>query len=350
MNKTGFGWSSARARTQEPSIVATVEGQQIPAKIFRMYLKNGVAELGLDTQTTKGREKLEQLRQGIVSELVDRALIEAEARQRNLTISDEAFNQAYKKAVDQMGGDSRYRAYLSDIELTDEEFRQTKQQELYGELLRDELNKDVAISEDEIKDFYDKEKDNQTFGSLFKQPERVSARHILIAARPSQIASEVEGNQKLNDNDVRRLVSQEIDARRRLAETLLARLRRGADFEQLARRYSNDPATRSRGGDLGSFGLNTHTARFDDAAFALTPGDISGVVETEYGFHILKVTEHLPPRLRALDEVRLEIHEQLLAHKQAAHLRAWLEGRRREAAIQIDQFYRSGELQAARSR
>ena len=337
------------AQTNQPSIIATVEGQPISAKLYKMYLKNGIDSLSLDERTAEGRAKIDRLKEGVVSDLIDRALIEAECRRRKLVSEEGAFKQAYEWAVAEMGGERPYRAYLSENNLTDEEFKQTTRQNVYGELLRSELDKEVSLNDAEVADFYEREWHNSAFEKLFNEPERVSARHILIAARTSQVASDIQWKEKLSKSDLDRRVAREMAARRRRAEAILARVRSGGDFARVAKEYSDDPATRDRGGDLGSFTRNTHTSPFDEAAFRLKAGQTSGVVETEYGFHIIKVTAHSPARLRALDEARLAIHEHLLAHKRAAHLKAWLEGERREADIQINPAYRFGELQAAGS-
>jgi len=330
----------AAAQTNETSVIATVEGLPISAKLFKMYLKNDIDSLVLDSRTPEGKAKIERLKEGIVSDLVDRALIEAECRRRDLTASDAAFAEAYQKAIGEFGSERAYRSYLSKNNLSDEEFRLTTTQNVYGELLRNELDKEVRVNDAEIADFYSRESHNRAFEKLFNEQERVSARHILVAARSSQIASDIQGAEKLSKSDLDRRVTQEIAARRRRAEAILVRARTGGDFGRLAKEYSDDFATRDRGGDLGSFTRDTHTTPFDEAAFRLKSGQVGGIVETEYGFHIIKVTEHSPARLRTLSESRSEIQEHLLAHKRAAHLRAWLEARRREADIRLDPAYR----------
>lgn len=128
----------AAAQTNETSVVATVEGQPISAKLFKMYLKNDIDSLVLDGRTPEGKTKIERLKEGIVSDLVDRTLIEAECRRRHLTASDATFAEAYQKATSEFGSERAYRAYLSENNLTDEEFRQTTRQNVYGELLRNE--------------------------------------------------------------------------------------------------------------------------------------------------------------------------------------------------------------------
>jgi len=333
-----------------PAVVATVEGKTISAKIYRMYLKNGIEALGLNDKTDEGRRKIELLKEGIISELIDRRLIDAEVGRRNLSAPQKSVAAAYERSVAEMGGEESYRKYLSEHSLTDEEFRQTVSDEVESQLLRGELDKEVSVTQSEITDFFNTQKSNSAFAGIFIQPERVHARHILINARRSQIASEIQSTGPLSKAEVDQRVSAEMAKRKDRALAVLARLKGGADFQQLAAQYSEDPGTKNRGGDLGFFGRNTHAARFDEAAFALKPGQRSDIVETEYGYHIIQSIEHQVERTRTLDETHDAIRQRLLSNKQAAHLKTWLEARRREADIQIDPFYRTAQLQSSLKR
>lgn len=116
----------------------------------------------------------------------------------------------------------------------------------------------------------------------FLAPEQVQVRHILIAGA-----------------DV---------VARAQAEKVLEELKAGANFEQLAKERSADPGSASKGGDLGLFARGRMLPEFDEAAFALQqPGDISGIVKTKYGFHILKLDARRPAGMRTFDEVREEL-------------------------------------------
>ncbi len=97
------------------------------------------------------------------------------------------------------------------------------------------------------------------------------------------------------------------DARTRAAVVLLALREPGADFAALAREHSEDPGSGSRGGDLGWFGRGKMVKAFDDAAFALKPGELSGLVESDFGFHIIRLDEHRPAGRKPFDEVKGEL-------------------------------------------
>ncbi len=115
----------------------------------------------------------------------------------------------------------------------------------------------------------------QPTGAAAAPDARIRASHILIAyqgARRSQ-------------------ATRSKDDAKKLAEQLAARAKGGADFADLAKQFSDDAVAKARGGDLGTFGRDNMVKPFADAAFGLKPGEISGVVETPFGFHIIKRTE-----------------------------------------------------------
>src|SRR3954465_3405919 len=100
--------SNAASNTQLPPVVATINERPIQTKLYEMYLKNGREELGLDPKTEEGRRKFEQLKEGIVSELIDRTLIAVEAERRGLAIPPDKMAQAEQRTVAEFGGDQKY--------------------------------------------------------------------------------------------------------------------------------------------------------------------------------------------------------------------------------------------------
>ena len=147
------------------------------------------------------------------------------------------------------------------------------------------LGETVKPAEKDIADFY-----KQNLKKLFSYPDRVRARHILISASADTSAA-----------DKRKAKAQ--------AEQVLAQLQKGADFAKLATQYSDDPGTRERGGDLGFFSRGQMIKPFEEAAFKLKPGQLTGVIETSFGYHIIKVEEVKPAHVDTLEQARPRIIE-----------------------------------------
>ena len=137
------------------------------------------------------------------------------------------------------------------------------------------------VSAEEMESYY------QAHLSEFAQDERVAARHILL------MVDEEAGEEEVNE------------VREKL-EQIKEKIDKGEDFAELAREYSDDPAA-EQGGDLGSFGRGQMVTEFEEAAFALNPGEVSQPVKTRFGWHLINVYDHVPARTKELDEVRAQI-------------------------------------------
>lgn len=149
---------------------------------------------------------------------------------------------------------------------------------------------EVVLADDEIKRYYDRNLDR------FETPELVKAAHILI--RTPQGADAKVKEQK-----------------RAQAEKILSEVKSGKDFTALARKLSEDPGSAGNGGDLGSFARGTMVGPFEEAAFALKAGEVSDIVETSFGYHIIKVSEHTEGRIKPLSEVLADVQEGLRGEK-----------------------------------
>lgn len=160
----------------------------------------------------------------------------------------------------------------------------------YAILETDAVRAEVDVSEDELRQEYEARIDE------FTVPEQVQARHILFRLPPDPDEATVE----------------EIRAE---AESVLEEIRAGADFAELARANSDDSPTASAGGDLGWFGRGRMTPEFEEVAFALEVGETSDLVETPFGFHIIRVEGHRPEQVRSFEEVHGQIERQLAAER-----------------------------------
>jgi peptidyl-prolyl cis-trans isomerase C len=325
-----------------PPVVATVNERPISTKFYEMYLQNGRDELGLDPKSEEGRAQIDKLREGIVSELIDRTLIAQEAERRGLRISPEKMAEAEQRTIQQFGGEKKYDAYLTEHRLTRDEYREVIKHEIYGQLMRKELSKGLTVSDEEVRKYYEAHKGEP----VFQKPERVTASHILINARPNLISQQLQREKNLSGEALGQAVREEMERRRKVAEDVRGKAAAGGSFAALARQHSEDPSSRERGGDLGTFERNTHTRAFDDAAFALKPGAISAVVQTEYGFHIIKVTTREAARAQTLLEATPAIRSRLLAEREATKLTDSLKELRRKAKVRINEPFRFGALKS----
>jgi peptidyl-prolyl cis-trans isomerase D len=183
-------------------------------------------------------------------------------------------------------------------------YMQPEQRETAYVLLNEEdLEKEIHPTEDEIKSYYE---DNLT---RFTQDKQARARHILFRIKPDAPEAEAE---KV----------------RAQARKVLDEARKGTDFGELAKKHSQDEATTEKGGELGFFPFKQMDPAFSKAAFALQPGEMSDLVRTPYGFHIIKLEEIREARTAPIEEVKGEIEKEIksqsardLAFKQARNLR-----------------------------
>lgn len=174
------------------------------------------------------------------------------------------------------------------------------------EISEEQVQALLAAREGEAKALYEERLES------YDVPEQVRARHILLRVQPGAPAEASE-------------------ARRKEAEALHARLAAGEDFAKLASELSEDPGSKESGGDLGFFKRGQMVKPFEDAAFALQPGELAPVVRTDFGFHVLRVEERKAAQLRTFDEVKGELAREILGREKARELAQGIADRLAEA-------------------
>ena len=173
----------------------------------------------------------------------------------------------------------------------------------------------VSVSDADIKAFYD------AHPSDFEQPEQVTVRHILFMTIDPTTHAPLSDDQK--------------QAKLKQAQDVLKQLRDGADFAALATRYSDDPGSKENGGLLPAFGHGEMVAPFEAAAFSLTNNQISDIVTTEYGYHIIKLLDKTPAHKIELAKVSDNIKSYLLRQKLAPLAPRYLLKLKQDADVQI---------------
>ena len=162
---------------------------------------------------------------------------------------------------------------------------------LAQELLKKEIQAKVKVTEEEVKEYYEKNKDK------FKEPEQVRARHILIKVDPNA------DEKKWKEAEEK-------------AKEIKKRIEKGEDFAKLAKEFSDDPGTKNRGGELGFFTKGRMVPEFEAAAFALKPGEVSDPVKTVYGYHIIQTLEKKSAKQKEFNQVKEQIRQMLKREKE----------------------------------
>ncbi len=197
---------------------------------------------------------------------------------------------------------------LNEDPLVKARIQQARSAILAQELIRRQIIGKTEINDAEARKYYQENK------AQFSQPERIKARHILIAVEDPASADSKK-------------------AAREKAEKILARVRAGEDFAELAKKYSDDPGSREKGGDLGFFSRGQMIEPFEKAAFSLKVGEIAGLVESPFGYHIIKLEERQPAQTTPYEKVKEQVREKALEAKRESVLEAYLQQLRKKYPV-----------------
>jgi peptidyl-prolyl cis-trans isomerase C len=245
-----------------PDTCATVNG----VKIGKTELESAIRSIEARNHAPVPVEKRDEVYRGVLDDLVSYTLLKQEAVQRHVVVADAEVEARLAELRKQFGNNVAFEKALTDQKMTVEKLRDNARTDLLvNKLLEQEVVAKVQVKPADVSAFYEKNPDK------FKQPDAVRASHILIIVPP-----EADANAKA--------------ALKARAEEALKAARSGKDFAALAKQYSQDSSA-SRGGDLGFVPRGQTAPEFDKAAFSLQPGEISGLVQTQFGYHIIKVTD-----------------------------------------------------------
>ena len=233
------------------------------------------------------KEEYDKLARDVVGQIIDEELLVAKAKQLKIEIPDADLSANVERQVRDIrarfSSDAEFRSELAKAGLgTPEEYRRFLMEQLRrGDLQRkviDKMRQDGKIPPVNVSQADVEEAFNRSRTSLPRRPATVTFRQIVVAPRPSEAEKEVA---------------------RKKAEVLLADIKGGADFERLAKRESMDSASREQGGDLGWNSRGAMVPEFERWMFGLKPGDLSPVVETVHGYHIIRVDRVQPREVKA---------------------------------------------------
>ena len=355
-------------------VVADVNGDELYAAEFRNRYSQQMQAYRAQLGGNVNDALLRQLRieERVLTDMIDEQVAIQEAERRGIRVSDEEVAQAILAipAFNEGGqfiGEARYRQLLTSNTppLTVDQFEEGMRRNLLIIKLRNALTDWMALSEREVETEYRKRNEKvklqvvaltadqfrdkvtatdaevaahfDAHKAEYRVGEQRKVKYLLIDAQQARLKVAVtpqEIERYYNRNMDRYRTPEQVRAShilfktagkdeaavRKTAEEVLQQVKAGGDFAALARKYSEDEGSKEAGGDLDFSARERFVPEFAAAAFNLKPGETSDVVKSEFGFHIIRVTDKRAEVTRSLDEVRQEIQEQLLTEKSNAQV------------------------------
>lgn len=220
-----------------------------------------------------------------VDNLVTKVVIDKEADKRNVKVKDSEIDAEVATYEESYGGEEGLKSALEASGLTLADLKEDIETNIKIEKL---MAEDIEITEDEVKSYYEENKSN------FDTPESIEVSHILVEDKET-------------------------------AQEILDKLKAGEDFAELAKEYSTDTATAEKGGELGFITSGEMVEEFEKAAFALKVGEISDIVKTDYGYHIIKATDFKEAKESTYEDSKELVKEAALAEKISSEYSTWVQ-------------------------
>jgi peptidyl-prolyl cis-trans isomerase C len=274
--------SSATEKETTKSEVAVVNGAVITQEDLDRELDNVRRQFA-----RRGRNidesQLPNLRQRVIDSLIDRELLYQDSKKQGIKIESSVVDQQYEKIKNRFSDEERFEELMDRMNFSEAEAKKDLEKRLaVKELIDTKFVAKLDISDEESKAFYEKNRES------FTRPEEVRASHILIKVDPKADKAGKE------------------EARKKIDE-VQQKLKDGGDFSDLAKKYSEGP-TATKEGDLGFFPRGKMVKPFEEAAFSLRVGEVSDVVETSFGYHLIKITDKKPQGIDSYENQKENIN------------------------------------------
>lgn len=294
----GCGMIKVNPEVDKNTVVAKINGEEIKKeefmKIFEVFKVQYEQQFGTDVweRETEGKKFIDVVREKLLNMIVDEKLQVKKAEELGITVTDDEVNAEIEKSRKYFDTEEEFNEFLKGQSMDLEYFKQSMKKELMINKLTDKLTEKVAVSDEDVKAYYDA---NQ--GEFIS----VKASHILLDSKEE-------------------------------AEKILQRVKAGENFNELANQNSKDPSAKQNSGELGYFKHGDMVEPFENAAFAMNPGEISDIVQTDFGFHIIKVEDK---KLEKFEDVKEQIKSSLLSDKKNSEYQKVLEEMRKNVKIEL---------------
>lgn len=291
---------------QLPDVVARVNGEDVKKADFERMIHTLEARAGQQIPA----ERRDEILRGALDQLVVYTLLSQESRSRGIKVEETEIDQKVQQLRAKFPNEEAFAKALAGRGLTVDRLKHDARVDLSVTKLMDaEMATEPAPTEEDAKSFYDKNPDR------FKQGEKVRASHILIKVDQKAPAA------------AKQKARAEIDG-------VLKQAKAGGDFAKLAQEHSQDGSA-AQGGDLNYFTREQMVPEFAKVAFELKPGQISDVVETQFGYHVIKVVDHQAARTMPYEQVTAQIKQFLGNQKKQQHADTFIAGLKKKSKIEV---------------
>ncbi|MCL1697728.1 MULTISPECIES: peptidylprolyl isomerase [unclassified Lysinibacillus] len=236
----------------------------------------------------------EQYGTEVLNTLITNKIVELEAKKVGVSVSEDSIQEEYKELAESYGGEESLQAALKENGLTEQSVKDNIR--IY-QLTKNVIAESIDISDEEVAQYFENNKDS------YGQKEEVVASHILLEDEAT-------------------------------AKDVLAKVKAGEDFAELAKTYSIDSSTNEAGGEIGYISRGQMDEKFEEAAFDLAKGSVSDIVQTSEGYHIIKVTEKVPAEEAVFEDVKDEVYETVLEDRINEEYETWLAEKQEQYKIE----------------
>jgi peptidyl-prolyl cis-trans isomerase C len=261
------------------------------------------------TGKSLNESQLPDIKKRVLETLINRELLYQESQKRGGKVEDKEVNEQFDALKKRFPSEDEFKTALLKMKTSEAALKSQLRKGMgIQQFVDKEFVQKVKVPEEEVKDFYKKQPD------LFKEPEQVKASHILI-----KFDAQADKSAK--------------DQAKTKIEEIQKKLKGGEDFAVLAKEFSEGPSN-VKGGDLGYFKRGQMVQPFADAAFKLEPGVVSDIVETRFGYHLIKVMDKKPESVVSYENAKDKIVNYLKQEKTGKELQRYVEELRQKAVIE----------------
>ncbi len=308
-SSTGQGAAQATPKKQANSQnAAIVNGKAIPMSEYETGIDRLNRQIAMTGKAPEEKE-MPAMKQRVLDSLVAHELLQQEVEKKGIKVDDAEVN-AQLETVKKSSSPEDFAKSLKQMNMTEQELKDHFASQLAVKKLIDkELGPKVEVTPQEVKAFYDGNPE------VFKTPEMMRASHILVKVDKTATAEEkAKAMEKI--------------------KTAQKRVKGGEDFATVAKEMSDCPS-KANGGDLDFFPKGQMVPAFENAVFSMQPGQTSDIVETDFGYHIIKVTGKKEPSTMSFDEIKPRIEQHLKSEKMSKEFPQYVEALKSKAKIEV---------------